>query len=468
MKADAAQFFPGPLARLGELQAFASRGADLAFTCGMTGHDLASGRLVHDLSEVPEALRSRLASGMVIADVPENRVRAQTLTALEHVRLALEKAGSSITRLVMLRLFLRDIRDSGSAAAVVRAHLGANTPATTIIEATGPGVNPDVDVVVDAVGACSNGRFKPRHVEVPGMEKVLGGFPAATVLGPYVFTTPVSAADPATGRIVVSRDALTEDERALLDTDYFNPREEALAIEHVLMWRNIRRILALTDVPFENILHQNNWLTVSMQHYVPVTRVRGRLFGRGGARTAATSLPISGLRTPGAAFECSITGLRADHEANGFRKAIQLDSHGVGPYYVGAVKAGPCVFAAGEVPVRASPGHGTRIVACAADLDDDLRLLNFGRVHAEYPLMAQAHCVYELIREALARYGCGLQDVLHQTVYLVEPAHFPAVERIAALHYGARLPPTTLVPIRGASPFRETLLEIEVTAHAEA
>jgi hypothetical protein len=129
------------------------------------------------------------------------------------------------------------------------------------------------------------------------MERLLGGFPAATVCGPYVFTTPVSGADPQTGRLHARAVALTDDERALLDSEYFNPRDEALAIEQVLMWRNIRRILAATEVPFESILHQNNWLTVSMQQYVPVTRVRGRLFGRGSARTAATSLPISALRT---------------------------------------------------------------------------------------------------------------------------------------------------------------------------
>ncbi len=468
MSAAAAQFFGGPLPRLGELQAFASRGADLVFTCGMTGHDLASGELVHDLNEVPEALRSRVASGMAISDVPENRIRAQTLIAFEHVRRAVEEAGSSMTELVTLRLFLRDIRDSGSAAAVVKAVLGVNTPATTIVEASGQGVNTAVDVVIDAIAARSDGRFTPRHVTVPGMERLLCGFPAATVLGPYVFTTPVSAAEPETGRIVASREALTEDERALLDHDYFNPREETLAVEHVLLWRNIRRILAATDVPFESILHQNNWLTVSMQDYVPATRVRSRLFGRGQARTAATSLPISGLRAPGASFECSVTGVAAGHEAGGFHKEIRLDAHGVGPYYVGAVKAGPCVFAAGEVPVRATPGKGPQMIARAADLTDDLRLLNFGRMHCEYPLMAQAHCVYELIREALAAYGCGLQDVLHQTIYLVQPAHFPAAERVATLHYGARLPPTTLVPIRGASPFRETLLEIEVTAHAKS
>ena len=221
-----------------------------------------------------------------------------------------------------------------------------------------------------------------------------------------------------------------------------------------------------TDVPFENILHQHTWLTVSMQQYVPVTRVRSRLFGRGEARTAATSLPISELRTPGAAFECSITGIAAN-QAPGVRKEIKLGSHGVGPYYVGAVKAGSCVFAAGEVPIAPADDKSPALIADASHLNDALKHLNLGRVHAEYPLMAQAHCVYELIAAALARYGCSMQDVLHQTVYLVEPAHFPALERIATLHFGVRLPPTTLVPIRGASPFAGTLLEIEVTAHAD-
>jgi enamine deaminase RidA (YjgF/YER057c/UK114 family) len=458
------RFFAGPWGRLGELNAFASSGADLAFTGGMTGHDAQTGRLVRDLSDLPQALRSNIPAGMVIADVPEMRIRAQTLTALEHARRALEEAGSSLSQLVSLRLFLRDIRGSASAAGAVKAMLGAAAPATTIVEATGPGTDPCIDVVLDAVGALNGGRFSPRHVVVPGMERLTGGFPAATVLGPYVFTTPVSGADPQNGRICARCELLSEDERALLDADYFNPRDEALAVEQVLMWRNIRRILAATGVPFANILHQNNWLAISMQHYVPVTKVRGRLFGRGDARTAATSLPVSGLRTPGAAFECSVTGIATGGEGATVCKEIRLDSHGVGPYYVGAVKAGRYVFAAGEVPVRSTAGRAPQLVAQAADLTDGLRHLNFGRVHAGYPLMAQAHCVYELIGEALGRYGCTMRDVLHQTVYLVEPAHFPALERVAALHYGARLPPTTLVPIRGASPFRETLLEVEVTA----
>jgi hypothetical protein len=112
------------------------------------------------------------------------------------------------------------------------------------------------------------------------------------VAGPYVFTAPVSAADPQDGRVNAHRGALTAEEQRLLEPEYFNPREEALAVEQVLMWRNVKRILDETGVPFDNIVHQNNWLAISMQQYVPVTKVRGRLFGRGEARTAATSLPI--------------------------------------------------------------------------------------------------------------------------------------------------------------------------------
>jgi enamine deaminase RidA (YjgF/YER057c/UK114 family) len=87
------RFFDGPLGRLGELQSFASAGTDFAYTCGMTGHDLRTGRLVRGLGELPQALRACIPVEMVIADVPESRIRAQTLLALDHARTALEQAG---------------------------------------------------------------------------------------------------------------------------------------------------------------------------------------------------------------------------------------------------------------------------------------------------------------------------------------------------------------------------------------
>ena len=128
-----ARFYPGPL---GDLQACASAGTDFVFTQGMTGHDAQTGRLVRDLAGVPAPMRSRVTSDMVISDVPDARIRAQTLVALDHVRRALQAANSSLTRLVTLRLFLRDMRDSSAAAQAVKAVLGDHAPATTVVAAT--------------------------------------------------------------------------------------------------------------------------------------------------------------------------------------------------------------------------------------------------------------------------------------------------------------------------------------------
>ena len=131
--AEGAQFFAGNASGLDELQAFASAGADLVFTQGMTGHDASTGRVVRDLTELPAALRSAIAVGMVIADVPDARIRAQTLLALDHARRALEAAGSSLTQLVTLRLFLRDMRDAAAATHAIKSVLGAATDRKSVV-----------------------------------------------------------------------------------------------------------------------------------------------------------------------------------------------------------------------------------------------------------------------------------------------------------------------------------------------
>ena len=455
-----------PDSRLGELDrmvAQAAVGVDFVFVGSQTPFDPVAGRMVSGMECVGPSLVSMVSLQMVIADVPESRIRAQTIQALDNLRVALESAGSSLDRIVHLRMFLRDQRDMASAANIAARMLGPNLSATTMIEATGPNIDPDIDIQVDAVALTRGSRLPLKHFTVPHLQSLHWPFPTATMAGPLLFTSPISGIDVKTGTLPRRLSVLTQAERALADEHYVNPRDEALVVEHIMMWRNLRDILAAAEIPFENILHQNNWLGVSMQQYVPVTRVRRNLFGLAAARTAATSLPVSNVRTPGAAFECSLIAVRPGQEREGYFKDVKMASHGVGPYYLGAVKAGPCVFAAGEVPIDAGAG-APRLIGHAAALGDGLKHLQFGRIHREIPLMVQAEFVYQLIGKGLADYGCTFADVAHQTVYLVDVGDYPALERMAVLHYGTRLPPTTIVPILGASPFRETLLEIEVTA----
>jgi len=78
--------------------------------------------------------------------------------------------------------------------------------------------------------------------------------------------------------------------------------------------------------------------------------------------------------------------------------------------------------------------------------------------------MAQSIFIYEKLKSYVEAYGLTMERTLHQTVYIMNPAEYPIVERIATLFFGSKLPPTTIVPIQGVSPFREALLEIEITA----
>lgn len=438
---------------------------DFVFVGSQTPHDLERGRLVTRIEELDADLVAIIPSDMVISDVPEARIRAQTLMALKNLRLALESAGSSFKRLVALRMFLRDRRDIPSAVDVVHRALGADLPSATVIETNGPNVDPDIDIQIDALALSRDSGFELRHFVVPELVPLHRPFPTATFAGPFLFTSTIAGCDPATRRPATLLSELTAEERGLADEYYVSAAEEALVAEQLMLWRNHKAILAAAGIPFENVLHQNNWLRISMQQYVPVTRVRRNVFGLDRGRTAATSLPVSNLRTPAAHYECSLIAVRPGFEKQGFKKEIGIGSHGVGPYYLGATRAGRYVFAAGEVAIDTSQSR-PRMVERAADLSGGLRHLHFGRNYREIPLVAQSHCVYELIAEGLANYGCTFADVAHQTVYLVDVGDFAALERIAVSHFGGRLPPTTIVPILGASPFRENLLEIEVTAVA--
>lgn len=81
----------------------------------------------------------------------------------------------------------------------------------------------------------------------------------------------------------------------------------------------------------------------------------------------------------------------------------------------------------------------------------------------------QAAYVYGLIGETLRAHGLTPADVAQQTLCLCDMADQSAVEAAAMRFFGAAgMPATAVVPITGASPFTETLLEIEFIAGPRA
>ncbi len=123
------------------------------------------------------------------------------------------------------------------------------------------------------------------------------------------------------------------------------------------------------------------------------------------------------------------------------------------------------VLTAGEVAIDTSV---PRLVNGFDQLVGEGRGLAFGRIHEDKPIMAESWCIYSKLKNYIEASGATMGDVVHQSVYMVHPSEFPALERIAALFFGAKLPPTTLVPVLGATPYRDATLEIEIVAVADA
>jgi enamine deaminase RidA (YjgF/YER057c/UK114 family) len=229
----------------------------------------------------------------------------------------------------------------------------------------------------------------------------------------------------------------------------------------MVIFRHIGAILASLGGTLEGQVRMNGWLRIPFQEFGPLAKVRRKMFTGPGMQVPATSFPMSGVRTKDALFEWQTIALLPPVAADDPRKAITMPQHPLAPYQVPALFAGPYLFTAGEVAIDTTV---PRVVSSFADFDDAGRFIPYGRIHAEHPVMAQSLFVYEKLRSYLHACGLGMDRTVQQTVYMVNPSDYPQVERIATLFFGRTLPPTTIVPIRGVSPFREALLEIEITA----
>lgn len=427
------------------------------FLGSQTPMDLETGRLVKGFKDVPDA-RRRLAVGMLLADAPDERILSQAWRIFANVTEILREQDLSLDRIVHQCFFLKDMRDLPALERVILAFMPVERPATSVVGATSAGVNEEIAVQAEFV-VLADGGVTRQTIRILDLDHLTFPYPLGTRAGQYIFTTPIGGVDAETGRLLTSLAELTKEEQAMAEPPY-TPRGEALVAQHLMTFRHIRRILESQGSSLAWQLRQNGWVRVPMREFGPLARVRKRLFG-GENIAPFTSLTVSGTRREDALFEYGVMALVPPARPGDHRREIPMAPHGVASYYVAALRSGPYVVTAGEVPVNTrAPG----VVGMFTDLDGEARFLDYGRLHEVKPIMAKALFVYGELRSCMEIHGTSMANVVHQRVYMVNPADYPAVERIATLFYGAELPPTTLIPILDTSPYREAGLEIEVIA----
>jgi len=445
---------------LGGSLAIGVKAGPFIFMGSQTPIDLETGMVVKSFRDIPGEARCQLATGMLVTDITEERILAQTWRIFQNVKDILVQAGSSLDNIVHQRIFLKDMRDKASVEKVILCFMPNERPATSVVGATSYGVNEDISVQVDIIALVGESGIKPENIRIPDLDQLASPYPLATKAGQYIFTTPLAGVDPETGRLVNCLAELSAEDRELAEHPY-DAREEAIMAQHLTIFRHIRHILETQQTPLENIIHNNGWLRIPIREFGPLAKVRRKLFGQPGGGNACTSVPVSAIRRGDALFEYEAMALTPPKSVKEYRKEIMTGTHPLAGYHILAVKAGHLIFTLGEVAIdTAVPTH----ISDFSYLRDEGRFLPYGRIHEDKPIMAQAWYIYRLLQSHVEASRSSMENVVHQTVYMSNPSDYPALERIATLFYGVKLPPTSLVPVLGASPFEEATLEIEVVA----
>ncbi len=436
----------------------ATRAGDLVLLGSHTPHDRATGRLIVGTADLSAPISDQVRSKVLFSEVAFGGVKAQTRQVLENMKLSLEVAGSSIEHVAHLRIFVSDIGMEGVVLGVVRSYFGDKLSSGELIEAVNAGCNSDIHVQMDCI-ALSVEAGTPKNLWAPGLEALTAPFPTATKAGAFLFTSQFGGANAKSGDMVRSptelSSAMRERIEPLLKTA---PKKNSeFLIQQAALWDNILTVLDAARVPPSAILYHMNWMRPSMRVFSDgsITRSIMDLTGE----YLLTCFPTSGLRAPDAQLEGRVVAILPE---SGLKKSVRVPIHGISNSYYGMIGVGHYLFGSGEVPVDTV---NFRLIDEMQKLPPPLQSENFGKIYRESPIQSQAHYVYSLWKRTLEAYGSSMGSTVHQTVYLTEAGDGPALEGVMRAHFPTKAPATTLVPIVGASPFKNARLELEVTAY---
>ena len=93
-------------------------------------------------------------------------------------------------------------------------------------------------------------------------------------------------------------------------------------------------------------------------------------------------------------------------------------------------------------------------------------MLPAGNNQPPMPFEAQVHSVLDHCSAVLAAAGCGFNDVVQSTVYVVGVEHWPVFNRLYAERFGSHRPARAVVPVPALH--HGFLVEIQMVAERPA
>ena len=114
----------------------AVRGGDLVFVSGLVGYATAAGRMVNRPADLDSALAQHVTqaiSGLAVQTHEQLAAAVQTQSVLDQLVIVLKSLDSNLRSLLKITVYLRDMAEFPFVHAVLRAALGDDPPAITVL-----------------------------------------------------------------------------------------------------------------------------------------------------------------------------------------------------------------------------------------------------------------------------------------------------------------------------------------------
>ncbi len=441
----------------------AARSGPYLFLSGQLAVNPETRRPVTGYADLPPGA-PRLGMGRMAPDSREGPGIAQTWQVYQQLKAILAAAGSSERHLLLMMIYLKDIREFPSVIRVREKIFAPQDPPPSTAAQVAAFALPQSVVCMDAIALVPDPARGIEKVVVPRTgqfdQMALSHYQLASHAGDLLFVAGVVGARPEKGEIVRGAADLDEEGRRLLafGSRAEQDRDEAVMAQAVFIHQALEGILREHGATLRDLVKTTVYLT-DIGSLPAVDRV-GRLF-LGDRPPASTAYEVQQLAMPD--FLVEIDGIAVLPGGQTPRETFANDGATTWMHHSPMARAGDLLFLSGLMGDDPATG---RILTRGSDLEEGTlgeAVESLACVEMEGPVAAQGAAIYAKACRLLAQAGSSLENVLRATVYLRDIRDYPIVERLHHRLFGAQAP-ALMACQTGGLPLRNARLEVEIIA----
>jgi enamine deaminase RidA (YjgF/YER057c/UK114 family) len=419
-----------------------TRAGQFLFLSAQTPINLDTGQVTQSLRDLSPEDRDQLATEFEFVNLHTGPIRAQTLTVYQNLSKILQQQGSSLENIIQQRIFLPDLRDTSAMEDVMLSFFPGDKPTTLILGVPNRGLHYGIRLWVDVIALIpQKGGLQKEAICLPELEPISRPYPQAVKVGQFLFMQGIMGLDPETGEPVTRLDDLGDDSaRISVGQLHGDATSEAIKAQFWLIHKHMQRVLESQGAGIKDLLKLNAYWRHGMKELSNRYPLQVELFGR-----AESAPPLSSLISHNLSVIPQlevVSGAMAVLPGKVHKKTGMIPNWCEG-VFAEWTKAEPFWNVAGKI------GYDTvkrQSVISFADITDHGRFLSQSRIDDSQVTMAKLWYIYQTLRRQTQEAKTNLLNTVQQTVFLVNPSEWPAVERMANLVFEGRIPPTTIIP----------------------